>query len=217
MGTILQLPDHHDRASAVSRAAISASKASVTSLRPRSEASRMMPAQCPPGMPLGRERQPLTVDGSCESPSATDPVPPQALITSSHECIMGVTIVRSMRTGQPFATCETTNTRNSGTIRPMDTDIEVANRLAALREKLNLDQSAFAKSLGIEKNTYNAYERGKRSLTIETAKKIRRRYGISVDWLLFGDLGQPNHQFLLGITPVPETPKKPISKKKSAA
>jgi transcriptional regulator with XRE-family HTH domain len=56
----------------------------------------------------------------------------------------------------------------------MDTDLEVSNRLAALREKLGLDQASFAKSLGIEKNTYNAYERGKRPLTIETAKKIRR-------------------------------------------
>jgi DNA-binding XRE family transcriptional regulator len=61
----------------------------------------------------------------------------------------------------------------------MDTDIEVSNRLAALREKLGMDQATFAKSLGIEKNTYNAYERGKRPLTIETAKKIRRRHGIS--------------------------------------
>lgn len=96
----------------------------------------------------------------------------------------------------------------------MDTDIEVSNRLAALREKLGLDQVAFAKTLGIEKNTYNAYERGKRPLTIETAKKIRRRYGISVDWLLFGDIGQPNHQFLLSIEPVVESP--PVRKKRSA-
>lgn len=99
----------------------------------------------------------------------------------------------------------------------MDTDLEVSNRLAALREKLGLDQVAFAKSLGIEKNTYNAYERGKRPLTIETAKKIRRRYGISVDWLLFGDIGQPNHQFLLDIEPVQEAPKKEPGRKKRTA
>lgn len=99
----------------------------------------------------------------------------------------------------------------------MDTDLEVSNRLAALREKLGLDQAAFAKSLGIEKNTYNAYERGKRPLTIETAKKIRRRYGISVDWLLFGDIGQPNHQFLLDIEPPKETPKRESGRKKRTA
>lgn len=100
----------------------------------------------------------------------------------------------------------------------MDTDLEISNRLAALREKLGLDQTTFAKSLGIEKNTYNAYERGKRPLTIETAKKIRKRYGISVDWLLFGDVGQPNHQFLLSIDPAPSVEKPaPVRKKRTAA
>lgn len=103
----------------------------------------------------------------------------------------------------------------------MDTDLEISNRLAALREKLGLDQVDFAEALGIEKNTYNAYERGKRPLSIETAKKIRRRYGISVDWLLFGDIGQPNHEFLLSIQSVPDAPKRPkrpvLKKKRSAA
>lgn len=99
----------------------------------------------------------------------------------------------------------------------MDTDLEVSNRLAALREKLGLDQASFAKSLGIEKNTYNAYERGKRPLTIETAKKIRRRYGISVDWLLFGDIGQPNHQFLMTIEPAPEAQKREPGRRKRTA
>lgn len=81
----------------------------------------------------------------------------------------------------------------------MDSLFEVANRLIALREVLQQDQKTFAESLGIEKNTYNAYERAKRPLTIETAKKIRKKYGISVDYLLFGDLGQPNYQFLLTV------------------
>jgi DNA-binding XRE family transcriptional regulator len=175
----------------------------------------MMPAQCALGMPRGRDRQPLTVEGSCESPSATDPVPPQASITSSHEYVMTNNIVRNMRTGQAFATCETTNARVSRTMGPMDTDFEIANRLIALREKLDLDQVKFAKSLGIEKNTYNAYERGKRQLTMETAKKIRKKYGISVDWLLFGDIGQPNYQFLLQIAPAVEPVKKPAAKKRS--
>lgn len=103
-------------------------------------------------------------------------------------------------------------------MRSMDTDMEVANRLAALREKLGVDQVAFAKALGIEKNTYNAYERGKRPLTIETAKKIRRRYGISVDWLLFGDLGQPNQMFLLSIEPAPAPAKpEPVRKRRPSA
>ena len=104
----------------------------------------------------------------------------------------------------------------------MATDMEVANRLVALREKLQQDQKTFAHSLGIEKNTYNAYERGKRPLTIETAKKIRKKYGISTDWLLYGDLGQPNSQFIMQIeaerAPVAQRePVKSIKKRRSAA
>lgn len=104
----------------------------------------------------------------------------------------------------------------------MDTDMEVANRLVALREQLKQDQTTFAKSLGIEKNTYNAYERGKRPLTMETAKKIRKKYGISTDWLLYGDLGQPNREFILQIeaerAPVADRePAKSPKKKRAAA
>jgi transcriptional regulator with XRE-family HTH domain len=104
----------------------------------------------------------------------------------------------------------------------MATDMEVANRLIALREKLQQDQKTFAESLGIEKNTYNAYERGKRPLTIESAKKIRKKYGISTDWLLYGDLGQPNHGFIMQIEAerapaAKREPAKPAKKKRAAA
>lgn len=102
----------------------------------------------------------------------------------------------------------------------MDSLFEVANRLVALREVLQQDQQSFAHSLGIEKNTYNAYERGKRPLTMETAKKIRKKYGISVDYLLFGDLGQPNYQFLLTVEAKIQPPalekSKPVRKKRQA-
>lgn len=94
----------------------------------------------------------------------------------------------------------------------MATDMEVANRLIALREKLQQDQKTFAESLGIEKNTYNAYERGKRPLTIESAKKIRKKYGISTDWLLYGDLGQPNREFIMQI----EAERVPVAKREPA-
>lgn len=49
-------------------------------------------------------------------------------------------------------------------------------------------QIEFAQKLGIDKSTYNLYKTGKRAVSFETACLIRREYGISVDWLLFGDL-----------------------------
>lgn len=219
MGIIVHLPRRHARASseAISslRAASPASTSSVTSGTSRSAAKATTPAQCGAGMP--RVRQPLTVDSDCASAPATVPVPPRAKMTES-QLSMPRIIVRSLRTCQPFATCEATNSRISGIIRSVDTDLEISNRLASLREKLGLDQVAFARALGIEKNTYNAYERGKRPLTIETAKKIRKRYGISVDWLLFGDVGQPNHEFILEIpTGTESAPKSQVRKKRTAS
>lgn len=73
----------------------------------------------------------------------------------------------------------------------MDTPEIISARLKALRKELGIaTQSGFAARLGIDKSTYNLYETGKRPLTFETACLIRREFGISIDWLFFGDLQQ---------------------------
>jgi transcriptional regulator with XRE-family HTH domain len=67
----------------------------------------------------------------------------------------------------------------------------IASRLKALRKELGFStQVKFAEKLGIDKSTYNPFEKGTRPLTFETACLIRRHFGISVDWLFFGDLQQ---------------------------
>lgn len=64
----------------------------------------------------------------------------------------------------------------------------VGKRLKNLREALGMStQVAFAEELGIEKNTYNPYETGKRELTFETACLIRKKFKIPIDWLFWGD------------------------------
>jgi transcriptional regulator with XRE-family HTH domain len=85
----------------------------------------------------------------------------------------------------------------------MDTDLDVARRLIAVREHFALSQVAFADRLHIAKNTLNGFENGKRPLTLETAKRIRQRFGVSVDWLLFGDIGQPSHDLVIQLGPAP--------------
>ncbi len=98
----------------------------------------------------------------------------------------------------------------------MDGDQDVARRLIAVRERQKMSQVEFAEKLHIAKNTLNGFERGKRSLTLETAKRIRKRFGISVDWLLFGDIGQPSHAIAVELGPVPDVTldEKPVKKKK---
>lgn len=86
----------------------------------------------------------------------------------------------------------------------MDSDENIARRLIAAREKLGKTQVDFAGKLNIAKNTLNGYEKAERRLTIETAIRIRDRFGISVDWLLFGDVGQPSHEMALELGPKPQ-------------
>lgn len=104
----------------------------------------------------------------------------------------------------------------------MDTDQDVARRLIAVREHFKLTQVAFAEKLHIAKNTLNGFEKAKRPLTLETAKRIRQRFGISSDWLLYGDVGQPSHGLVLELGPVPNVaqdvkPAKAPKKKRKAA
>ena len=61
-------------------------------------------------------------------------------------------------------------------------------RLKRLRLALGFrTQVEFAKKIGIEKNTYNPFETGKRPLTFEVACSIRRKFKIPVDYLFWGD------------------------------
>lgn len=86
----------------------------------------------------------------------------------------------------------------------MDGSDDIARRLIAFRELKGLSQTEFAAKLHIAKNTLNGYETGSRPLTIETAKKIRKRFGVSLDWLLYGDIGQPSHEIAAELGPAPE-------------
>jgi transcriptional regulator with XRE-family HTH domain len=115
-------------------------------------------------------------------------------------------IVRTVRTVKPFAKGETTFRMDYGAIAPMDSDEEIARRLVAVRKHVGLNQSEMADRLNIAKNTLNGFEKAKRSLTLETAKRIRQRFGISVDWLLFGDIGQPSQGIAIELGPNPGQP-----------
>lgn len=187
----------HTRASAGSDAgssflaAISAKTSKVISSRPRSAAKRTTPAQCGPGMPL--ERQPLTVESDCSRAVATAPVPPAASIMAPHvNVMMPQTIVRTVRTSQGFARRETTFSPLRVPIRGMVDHPEVIGpRLRALRIALGFHtQIKFAKAIGVEKNTYNPWEKGSRPLTFEGACLIRRKFKIPLDYLFFGEIGE---------------------------
>jgi len=177
------------RTSSSLRAAKSAKASRVISDTPRSVANRDSASQCAEGIP--RTRQLLTVGSACDSADATALVPPRELITESG-VIMEGTIVCTVQTCQGFATRKTTFGPECDAINGMmDPPDKVARRLKALRKELGFStQVGFAAKLGIDKSTYNPFEKGTRPLTFETACLIRRHFGISIDWLFFGDLQQ---------------------------
>lgn len=117
--------------------------------------------------------------------------------------IMGPNIVRTARTCQVFANGETTIRTIHGEIPPMDTDIDIAGRLIAVRNRFKLNQAQFAAAIGLAKNVYNPFEKGSRPLTLDAARRIRRRFGISIDWLYFGDIGQPSEGLARELGPNP--------------
>ena len=66
----------------------------------------------------------------------------------------------------------------------------IGRRLKGLRAALEIKtQTAFAAEIGVDKSTYNPWETGARPLTFEGALLIRRRFGIPLDYLYFGDHG----------------------------
>jgi transcriptional regulator with XRE-family HTH domain len=222
MGDVVRFPDH-SRASSSFRAAKAAKTSRVIPGTARSDAKATKAAQWPAGMP--RVRHELTVDPDCPSAPATAPVPPKATMIAS-ELSMADNIVRKLRTCQGFATRETTIRTDYGAIPSMDSDDHaVARRLIAVRKRLGerlgfTSQTAFAEKLGLTKSTYNPFETAKRPLPIEVAKRIRRDFGISLDYLLFGDIGQPNERMALelGPNPVAEPPKAaPAPRRKAPA
>lgn len=62
----------------------------------------------------------------------------------------------------------------------------VAARLARVREILGLSKREFAERAGLTESTYNAFENAKRPVSLESAKKIRRRYGLPLEFIYFG-------------------------------
>jgi transcriptional regulator with XRE-family HTH domain len=63
----------------------------------------------------------------------------------------------------------------------------VGRRLKALRKTAALSQDKFGGSIGLSQPRYAQYENGTRPLTLEAAASLCAVYGVTLDWLYFGD------------------------------
>lgn len=65
--------------------------------------------------------------------------------------------------------------------------MELHERLKSVRKELGLTQEALAKSLGIPKRTYIAYEYGENPIPDRLIVSISAVHGVNEDWLRTGD------------------------------
>jgi transcriptional regulator with XRE-family HTH domain len=93
----------------------------------------------------------------------------------------------------------------------MDSDKDIGRRIVALREhhqragaEAARSQAEFADSISVANNTLSEYESGKKHLPLEKAKRICRRWGASLDWLINGSIGQPGYELAAQLGPRPK-------------
>lgn len=110
--------------------------------------------------------------------------------------IMERTIVCDLQTSQVFAFRKTTFGTGCDAIRSMPDPREVIfGRLDSLRlELFRLEPEAgfdvegkFAAAVGIDKTTYSLIKAMDRDLPFPAACRIKERWGISLDWLYYGE------------------------------
>lgn len=67
-----------------------------------------------------------------------------------------------------------------------DDPLMVGARLTLIREAYGLNQTEFSSRIGINANTYNQYEQGKRLPRVDMAARICDEYNIDLDWIFRG-------------------------------
>lgn len=64
----------------------------------------------------------------------------------------------------------------------------VGARLKRVREILNLTKREFAERADIPEQVYGPFENGKRGLTLQAAKKLRKTYDLPLEFMYFGKI-----------------------------
>ena len=69
-------------------------------------------------------------------------------------------------------------------------DINIGERLREIRENMNMTREEFSEKIDITDSFLGQIERGERSLSVKTLKKVVKYTGVSADYLLFGKNSQ---------------------------
>lgn len=144
--------------------------------------------QCSEGM-RRRARHELTVDSAKPSTDAAREVPPSAVITVSTDATIPNLILRRTRSRQVLAQCEGTENAFDVPISGMGTpQTEQARRLIATRIALGFETpSEFARAMKMSQGHLSDFESGKRNISLGFALKLKKRFGVPIDWTICGD------------------------------
>ena len=70
----------------------------------------------------------------------------------------------------------------------------VAARLGRVREILELTKKEFAEKAELSEQVYGPFENAKRELSLSAAKKLRKTYGLSLEFIYFGKIDDLPHR-----------------------
>jgi len=80
-------------------------------------------------------------------------------------------------------------------LEDQEDDIEaVAARLKRVRTILGLSKKDFSERAGIGEQVYGPFENAKRELSLNAAKKLRKTYGLSLQFMYFGKIDDLPHR-----------------------
>lgn len=184
MGEVISLPARHDPAPAASRPKSTGSACFPTFARAR-ETTKNFSAGTRP-----RAFQLLTAGEVVPQVSAADDVPPSATTISSTvrsiavECSHFVNM--SSRHGLAIVTtCELRPNRGMST-SPQD----ISERLKALELAVADSAAELCREAGLAANRWSQYKSGhpKRQITLEAARKLKKRYGATLEWIFDGEI-----------------------------
>lgn len=71
-------------------------------------------------------------------------------------------------------------------------DLSIGKRLRCIRERMGMCREKFSEKIGITDSFLGQIERGERTLSIRTLKKVVKYSGVSSDYLLFGEISNNN-------------------------
>lgn len=137
---------------------------------------------------MPRRRQVQTVESCTPSSAAISTFLPS--LSKASLVVMMSIIVGNLPTCQGLAQLRLTGSPVHVPIDDMATEAKaIGSRLYRTRLALGYKHPIdFARHLGVDKGDYSKFEAGKKPLTLRVARIIKKRFGVSLDWIMDGDI-----------------------------